>query len=237
MALVNRYFLALSAFASLLLGCDSESTEQSTVDRSTHLVCKIARSDSGKTQDCRCYELTDRNDTVSEGMRRIDSTGRPLYRKGWHTFYSDSGIVRIHYTAVQYHADSSFDENVNQVIHIDHTGDTMFERSTYVKTRAPDSLHLGSPFIFHFQYFSPDVIDSIDVATMVSQPDDDNKVNFADRRRYAFHQIDWFTSSDTPTDTGHYILHGVLYGNRYSSNNDSMFVVTCFFDHPFVVIP
>ena len=237
MALVNRFFLTVSAFASLLLGCDSESTEQSAVDRSTHLVCKIARSDSGKTQNCRCYELTDANDTVSEGMRRIDSTGRPLYRKGWHTFYSDSGIVRIHYSAIQYHADSSFDEIPDQTIHISATGDTLFERSTWWHIEAPDTIALGSPFSARFNYFSPARIDSFYVGTIITRPEAESNVNFAKRKRYGVGHYDSFTYQETPVDTGHFVMHAVAYGFTDIPNTDSMNVVTSFVDFPFIVVP
>jgi hypothetical protein len=228
-----------SILGSIFFSCGDSavSTDDALTEEKGGLQCRIARKDSGKVNDCRCVEIGQHGDTLSIGSFHIDALGQPLFRRGWHTVFSDSGITRIHYTGIQYHADSSFDENVDQIIHINRSGDTLLDRSCFVKTRALDSVRLNAQFDFQFQYFPLEEIDSIDVATLVTRPGDDNNVNFAPRRRYSFQRSGWYGTTVIPTDTGHFVLQAVLYGNHYYSNDDSMSVITCYFDHPFVVLP
>lgn len=234
-----RTSIAALPISLFVLGCDNTPApaEELVAENKSELRCKIARKDTNRTKDCHCVEFDDKGDTISEGTFHLDSVGHPLFRRGWHTFYSDSGTVRIHYTAIQYHADSSFNENADQTIHISSTGDTLFEQSTWWRIEAPDTISIGSPFSARFNYLSPARIDSFYVGTIITRPDAENNVNFVERKRYGVGHYDSFVFQETPIDTGHFTMRAVAYGFTDVPNTDSMHVVTSFVDFPFIVVP
>lgn len=238
-AMAPRYklILVLSGIASLFSACYTGPAKQHTSGGPTRLHCDLSGTVAGVEKDCRCHELNGRNDTVSEGVHRIGSTGQPLFRKGWHTFYSGTGIVRVHYTGIQDHADSAFRENANQTIHISRSGDTLFKQSTYVEIQAAGRIRLGSALTCRFRYSTPKAFDSIEVATIVTRAHENNNVTLAERRHYGAHQFKRFTATAAPTEPGSYIMHGLLYTNSYGQSGDRIPVATTFFDHPFVVVP
>jgi len=232
-----RASIAVLPFALFVLGCDNvrPPADEPFTDKSG-LQCRIARKDSGKTNDCRCYELDERGDTISMGIFRIDSLGHPLFRREWQTFYSDSGVTRVHITVIEDTVEGTYDENSDQVIHIDANGDTLFDQSTWISYEASDTIRLGSAFSAKFNYHHPKAIHSFYVGTLVQRPDEVSDVKNVKQRRYETGRFDWFIFEETPTDTGSFVMHAVIYGYIDLPNTDSLDMTTSFWDFPFAVV-
>lgn len=233
-----RTYIVAVPIALFVLGCDNTpplTDEPNAVDKGG-LKCRIARKDSGTAQNCRCYELDQKGDTISVGTFHIDSLGHPLFRRDWHTMFNDSGQTRIHFTALEDTVEGTYEENADQIIQLDLNGDTLYDQSTWIPFDASDTVRLGSPFSAKFNYHCPRAIHSFYVGTDVQGPEEENDVKNVKQRRYETGRYDWFTFEETPKDTGHFIMHAVIYGFIDLPNTDTMDVTTSFLDLPFVVI-
>jgi len=230
-----RLLIILSAVA--LVACSNEQVKRHIDPENTRLECEFAAKDTNSTKDCICAEVDQDGDTASIGLFRLDSLEHPLHRMGWHTLFSDTGRVRVYYTALEDTITGSFSLSPDQVIYINLEGDTLFERSVWIEVEAPDTVVLGSLFKARFNYHSPDTIHSFYVGTVVQRADEQNNVKNVKQQRYETGHYYRFTFEQLQQDTGSFKMYAVIYGFIDLPNTETMSVKTSYLDVPFVVIP
>ncbi len=229
-----RLLIVLSALA--FAACSNEQVKRHIDSEHTRLSCEFAAKDTNSTKDCICAEVDQDGDTASIGLFRLDSLEQPLHRMGWHTLSSDTGRVRVYYTALEDTTNGSFSLSPDQVIYITLQGDTLFEQSTWIDVEAPDTVRLGSAFKARFKYQSPDTIHSFYVGTLVQRADEQNNVKNVKQQRYETGHFDWFTFEQVQQDTGAFNMYAVIYGFIDLPNTETMSVKTSYLDVPFVVV-
>lgn len=235
---VINQLASLGATVPLLFGCGlpgSATQEEGTLVKDTvvDLRCRLAVSNtSARFQRCRCFEVKGGHDTLSEGIYVIDSVDQSSFRIGWHTFFSDSGYVRRHFTLL-FDSAGARQEHFDEVVRIGMDGDTIWKESRFVEIRlSRDTVPTNERFTVAMTFIAPTPAKFFQVHAFIGRAGSNVDARSAPMKEYAGKH---FTLDTLLNEPGDYELRAYIFGAIETENGDSLEVVKAYCEHPIVV--
>ncbi len=181
--------------------------------------------------ECNCVETDKLLDTISSGRFLLDSLNDRRYRVGWHVFYLDSTIEKVHFSLVQH---DSLIGYADGIIVTNLFGDTVWSQSEFVDVKAPKELALGDTFkvAFNIQsYRGFHSFYSIIACGSKAEIDEVDTRNLPRNRN----EINDFRYSFVPVDTGEHSIWLNIEAYSDLGRADSLELTEFSHRHDFVV--